>query len=167
MNDTPANTKEQYIDHVFFLFSCLLFWGGQVRDLFARAAAASPSILFFDEFESVAPRRGADSSGVTDRVVNQLLTFLDGVEDRAEIYVMAASSRPDLIDPALLRPGRLDKPLYCHFPNEQDRFLIYQSVSRKFDNLEQGAHECMKQLAAKYTTFTGADIQVRMHLLFV
>ena len=63
-----------------------------VRDLFARAAAASPSILFFDEFESIAPRRGADSSGVTDRVVNQLLTFLDGVEDRSEIYVMAASS---------------------------------------------------------------------------
>ena len=64
-----------------------------VRDLFARAAAASPAILFFDEFESIAPRRGADSSGVTDRVVNQLLTFLDGVEDRSDIYVMAASSR--------------------------------------------------------------------------
>ena len=56
--------------------------------MFARAAAASPSILFFDEFESIAPRRGADSSGVTDRVVNQLLTFLDGVEDRSEIYVV-------------------------------------------------------------------------------
>ena len=130
-----------------------------VRDLFARAAAASPSILFFDEFESIAPRRGADSSGVTDRVVNQLLTFLDGVEDRSEIYVMAASSRPDLIDPALLRPGRLDKPLYCNFPDETERYEIYKSVSNKFEHLDQDVDSCLRDLAKKYSQFTGADIQ--------
>ena len=84
-----------------------------VRALFARAAAASPCLLFFDQFESLAPRRGSDNTGVTDRVVNQLLTFLDGVEGRSGVYVLAATSRPDMIDPALLRPGRLDKQLYC------------------------------------------------------
>ena len=62
-------------------------------------------MLFFDEFDSLAPRRGHDSTGVTDRVVNQLLTHLDGVEDRPGVWVVAATSRPDLIDPALLRPG--------------------------------------------------------------
>ena len=84
-----------------------------IRDLFARAAAAAPAVLFLDEFDSIAPRRGADNTGVTDRLVNQLLTFLDGVEARKGVYVLAATSRPDMIDPALLRPGRLDKALYC------------------------------------------------------
>jgi peroxin-1 len=84
-----------------------------VRALFARAVAAAPCLLFFDEFEAVAPRRGSDNTGVTDRVVNQLLTFLDGVEGLVGVYVLAATSRPDMIDPALLRPGRLDKQLYC------------------------------------------------------
>ncbi|XP_031236141.1 peroxisome biogenesis factor 1 [Mastomys coucha] len=75
-----------------------------VRDVFIRAQAAKPCILFFDEFESIAPRRGHDNTGVTDRVVNQLLTQLDGVEGLQGVYVLAATSRPDLIDPALLRP---------------------------------------------------------------
>ena len=67
--------------------------------------------LAFDSFvhSAIAPRRGADSTGVTDRVVNQLLTFLDGVEDRTGVFVLAASTRPDRIDPAVLRPGRLGK----------------------------------------------------------
>lgn len=67
-------------------------------------------------------RRGHDSTGVTDRVVNQLLTQMDGVEDREGVAVVAASSRPDLLDPALLRPGRLDKALYCPLPNEASSF---------------------------------------------
>ena len=83
-----------------------------------RAQSAKPCILFFDEFDSLAPRRGHDSTGVTDRVVNQLLTQLDGVEGLDGVYVLAATSRPDLIDPALLRPGRLDKCLYCGIPNK-------------------------------------------------
>jgi hypothetical protein len=74
-----------------------------VRDVFDRARAAAPSVLFFDEFDSIAPRRGHDSTGVTDRVVNQLLTELDGVEGLDSVYVLAATSRPELIDPALLR----------------------------------------------------------------
>lgn len=69
-------------------------------------------------------RRGHDSTGVTDRVVNQLLTQLDGVEDREGVAVVAASSRPDLLDPALLRAGRIDKCLHCPLPNEVNVFLI-------------------------------------------
>jgi peroxin-1 len=82
-----------------------------VRDVFDRAATAAPAILFFDEFEAIAPKRGGESTGVTDRVVNQFLCQLDGVEGRSGVYVLAASSRPDMIDPALLRPGRLDKAI--------------------------------------------------------
>lgn len=84
-----------------------------VRDLFVRASAAKPCIIFFDEFDSIAPRRGHDSTGVTDRVVNQLLTQMDGVEGLERgIYILAATSRPDLLDPALLRPGRFDECIY-------------------------------------------------------
>ena len=90
----------------------------KVRALFQRAAAVAPSILFLDEMDALAPRRGSDHTGVTDRVVNQILTFLDGVEDTsgATVYVIAASSRPDKIDPALLRPGRLEQHLYIGPP---------------------------------------------------
>lgn len=66
----------------------------------------------------MAPRRGHDSTGVTDRVVNQLLTQLDGVEGLEGVFILAATSRPGLIDPALLRPGRLDKCVYCPMPNQ-------------------------------------------------
>ena len=133
-----------------------------VRNLFARAAAAAPSILFFDEFDSVAPRRGADSTGVTDRVVNQLLTFLDGVEDRTGVYVMAATSRPDMIDPALLRPGRLDKSLYCGFPDEKERISIFETVATKM-GLSKDVFQVFPQLALEYSTFTGADIQAALY----
>ncbi|KAI9592090.1 P-loop containing nucleoside triphosphate hydrolase protein [Syncephalis fuscata] len=92
-----------------------------VRDLFERARAARPAILFFDEFDSIAPRRGHDSTGVTDRVVNQMLTEMDGAEQLEGVYVLAATSRPDLIDPALLRPGRLDKSILCGMPNHIER----------------------------------------------
>ena len=90
----------------------------KIRELFSRAAAAAPSILFLDELDALAPRRGSDHTGVTDRIVNQLLTFLDGVEDVADsaagrtVYVIGATSRPDKVDPALLRPGRLEKHIY-------------------------------------------------------
>lgn len=91
----------------------------KVRELFKQAAAVAPSILFLDELDALAPRRGSDHTGVTDRVVNQLLTFLDGVEDNssAVVYIIGATSRPDKVDPALLRPGRLEQHLYLGPPN--------------------------------------------------
>jgi peroxin-1 len=89
-----------------------------VRELFNKAEKAKPCIIFFDEFDSLAPKRGHDSTGVTDRVVNQLLTQLDGIEQLDGVYLLAATSRPDLIDQALLRPGRLDSFFYIGYPEK-------------------------------------------------
>ena len=79
-----------------------------VRELFEKAMAQKPSILFFDEFDSLVPKRGSNQTAVTDRIVNQFLCYLDGVEGRDGVFVMAATARPDLVDVALLRPGRCD-----------------------------------------------------------
>ncbi|KAL4167317.1 hypothetical protein KRP22_012803 [Phytophthora ramorum] len=135
-----------------------------IRDLFARAGSAAPSVLFLDEFDSIAPRRGADNTGVTDRLVNQLLTFLDGVEARKGVYVLAATSRPDMIDPALLRPGRLDKSLYCGFPNKEERLDILRAVSKDME-LSDDALEYLPEIAnaPKSVYFSGADLQAIMY----
>jgi SpoVK/Ycf46/Vps4 family AAA+-type ATPase len=94
----------------------------KIRELFKRASDVAPSIIFLDELDALAPRRGSDHTGVTDRVVNQLLTFLDGVEDisKSTVFVIGATSRPDKIDNALLRPGRLEQHLYVGPPNTED-----------------------------------------------
>ncbi|XP_034455813.1 peroxisome biogenesis factor 1 isoform X2 [Hippoglossus hippoglossus] len=131
-----------------------------VRDVFQRAQAAKPCILFFDEFDSLAPRRGHDSTGVTDRVVNQLLTQLDGVEGLQGVYVLAASSRPDLIDPAVLRPGRLDKSLYCPPPDLESRVEILRALS---SGVPLAADVDLEQLAALTEQFTGADLKALLY----
>uniref|UniRef100_A0A4X2LVQ2 Peroxisomal ATPase PEX1 n=1 Tax=Vombatus ursinus TaxID=29139 RepID=A0A4X2LVQ2_VOMUR len=131
-----------------------------VRDIFIRAQAAKPCILFFDEFESIAPRRGHDNTGVTDRVVNQLLTQLDGVEGLEGVYVLAATSRPDLIDPALLRPGRLDKCVYCPPPDEISRLEILKVLSGSLpltDDVD------LEHLASVTGSFTGADLKALLY----
>ncbi|CEG47464.1 peroxisome biogenesis [Plasmopara halstedii] len=135
-----------------------------IRDLFYRAGSASPSVLFLDEFDSIAPRRGADNTGVTDRMVNQLLTFLDGVEARKGVYVLAATSRPDMIDPALLRPGRLDKSLYCGFPDEDERLDILRAVSKNMKLADEALNFLpVIARASRSTYFTGADLQAIMY----
>ncbi|CAL9691392.1 unnamed protein product [Knipowitschia caucasica] len=131
-----------------------------VRDVFQKAQAAKPCILFFDEFDSLAPRRGHDSTGVTDRVVNQLLTQLDGVEGLQGVYVLAATSRPDLIDPALLRPGRLDKCLYCPPPNQEERVEILKALS---GGLCLDVDVELERLAADTELFTGADLRALIY----
>ncbi|XP_037330701.2 peroxisome biogenesis factor 1 [Pungitius pungitius] len=131
-----------------------------VRDVFQRAQAAKPCILFFDEFDSLAPRRGHDSTGVTDRVVNQLLTELDGVEGLQGVYVLAATSRPDLIDPALLRPGRLDKSLHCPPPDLEARAEILKALSA---GMALAADVDLEQLAAATEQFTGADLKALLY----
>jgi peroxin-1 len=135
-----------------------------VRDLFARAQAARPCVLFFDEFDSIAPKRGHDSTGVTDRVVNQLLTQMDGAEGLSGVYVLAATSRPDLIDPALLRPGRLDKSLLCDFPNLEDRIDIITALARKVSVSREvlEGEEDMRELGRRTEGFSGADLQALM-----
>lgn len=135
-----------------------------VRDLFERAEAARPCVLFFDEFDSIAPKRGHDSTGVTDRVVNQLLTQMDGAEGLSGVYVLAATSRPDLIDPALLRPGRLDKSLICDMPALEERIDILTAVTRKLhlapSVLETGpGGENLREIAQRTEGYSGADLQ--------
>ncbi|KAI6030533.1 hypothetical protein F5J12DRAFT_801135 [Pisolithus orientalis] len=122
-----------------------------VRDVFDRASAAKPCVLFFDEFDSIAPKRGHDSTGVTDRVVNQLLTEMDGVEGLEGVFVLAATSRPDLIDAALLRPGRLDK---------SDRREILEAVSRK---ITLDASVNLGDIAKATEGFSGADLQALVY----
>ncbi|XP_048494013.1 peroxisomal ATPase PEX1 isoform X2 [Beta vulgaris subsp. vulgaris] len=127
-----------------------------VRDVFSKAAAAAPCLLFFDEFDSIAPKRGHDNTGVTDRVVNQFLTELDGVEVLSGVFVFAATSRPDLLDAALLRPGRLDRLLFCDFPSLHDRLDILRVLSRK---LPLGDNVDLDAIAYMTDGFSGADLQ--------
>ena len=105
-----------------------------IRTLFARARSSSPCVLFFDELDALAPSRGSsNSNSSTERVVNQLLTEMDGMDARdiSGVYVIAATNRPDLIDPALKRPGRLDKCLSVQLPDASQRMEIMQTISRK------------------------------------
>ncbi|WFC97547.1 Peroxisome biosynthesis protein pex1 [Malassezia yamatoensis] len=131
-----------------------------VRDLFDRAQAAKPCVLFFDEFDSVAPKRGHDSTGVTDRVVNQMLTQMDGAEGLDGVYVLAATSRPDLIDSALLRPGRLDKSLLCDMPSQEDRLDILSAIARKI-HLDPTVD--LSYWAQRTEGFSGADLQALLY----
>lgn len=132
-----------------------------VRDVFRRATAAKPSVIVFDEFDSLAPRRGHDSTGVTDRVVNQLLTQLDGVESREGVYVIGVTSRPDLIDPALLRPGRLDKLLYVGIPSDDERLAILHSIAAKMKTVLAPDLD-LNDLNSRCPNFTGADLSALM-----
>lgn len=127
-----------------------------VRDIFSKAALAAPCLLFFDEFDSIAPKRGHDNTGVTDRVVNQFLTELDGVEVLTGVFVFAATSRPDLLDAALLRPGRLDRLLFCDFPSPRERLDILRVLSRKLP-LESDVN--LEAIAHMTEGFSGADLQ--------
>ncbi|CZR51037.1 probable peroxin-1 [Phialocephala subalpina] len=133
-----------------------------VRDLFERAEAARPCVLFFDEFDSIAPKRGHDSTGVTDRVVNQLLTQMDGAEGLSGVYVLAATSRPDLIDPALLRPGRLDKSLICDLPDKEDRIDILSALGKKL-KLSEEVLENLDEIADQTEGYSGADLQALVY----
>ncbi|TAQ87294.1 hypothetical protein B7494_g4399 [Chlorociboria aeruginascens] len=137
-----------------------------VRDLFERAEAARPCVLFFDEFDSIAPKRGHDSTGVTDRVVNQLLTQMDGAEGLSGVYVLAATSRPDLIDPALLRPGRLDKSLICDLPTHADRIDILSALGKKLHlsaSIQNGSEGSFTEIARRTEGYSGADLQALVY----
>ncbi|MCC7078565.1 MAG: AAA family ATPase [Acidimicrobiia bacterium] len=111
-------------------------WVGEsesgVRDVFRRARGAAPAVVFLDEIDALAPRRGSSTdSGVTDRVVAQLLTELDGIEPMRGVAVIGATNRPDLIDPALLRPGRLERHVFVEPPDAAARVEILLAAARK------------------------------------
>merc|ERR1712166_1521534 len=92
---------------------------------------SAPCVIFFDELDSLVPKRGSDGNNSSERVVNQLLTEMDGLDETVGVFVIAATNRPDIIDPAMLRPGRLDKLLYVPLPTPSDRLDILKTACRK------------------------------------
>lgn len=129
-----------------------------VRTLFARARSSVPVIIFFDELDALVPRRDGSMSEASSRVVNTLLTELDGVgTNREGIYIVAATNRPDIIDPAMLRPGRLETLLYVGLPSEEDRVDILKTLTKKLENFEWAPE--LENLARGCTRFSGADLE--------
>lgn len=100
-----------------------------IRQVFTRARASVPCVIFFDELDALVPRRDTSLSESSSRVVNTLLTELDGLNDRRGIFVIGATNRPDMIDPAMLRPGRLDKTLFIELPNAQEKLDIIKTLT--------------------------------------
>ncbi|MBE3557990.1 MAG: CDC48 family AAA ATPase [Ktedonobacteraceae bacterium] len=136
-------------------------WVGEsekgIREMFRRAKQAAPCIVFFDEIDALAPRRGSGSdSGVGDRVIAQLLTEMDGIEGRAGVIVLAATNRPELIDPALLRPGRFDMVVELGYPNEAERQAIFAVHLR---NRPVSPEVTLEELARLTEGRSGADIE--------
>jgi transitional endoplasmic reticulum ATPase len=137
-------------------------WVGEsekgVREVFRKARQAAPCIIFFDEVDAIAPRRGGElgsDSHVTERLISQLLTELDGLEILTNVIVIAATNRPDIIDPALLRPGRFDRLLYVPPPDMNSRLQIIKIHTKKKPLAENISVE---QLAGETEGYTGADI---------
>jgi transitional endoplasmic reticulum ATPase len=136
-------------------------WVGEsekgVREIFRKARQAAPCIIFFDEIDSIAPVRGGDfgDSHVTERVISQLLTELDGLEILTNVIVIAATNRPDIIDPALLRPGRFDRLLYVAPPDRDSRIQIIKIHTKK-KPLDEDVK--IEDLAGHTDGYTGADI---------
>ncbi|MGH4015956.1 MAG: AAA family ATPase [Pseudonocardiaceae bacterium] len=134
-------------------------WVGEseraVRELFRRAADAAPALVFLDEVDALAPRRGGSSdSGVADRVVAALLTELDGVQPLRDVVVLGATNRPELIDPALLRPGRMERVVYVPPPDAPARAAILRAAAR---NTPLGADVDLDVLAADLDGYSAAD----------
>ena len=137
-------------------------WVGEsekgVREVFRKARQAAPCIIFFDEVDAIAPRRGGGmgaDSHVTERLISQLLTELDGLEILTNVVVIAATNRPDIVDPALLRPGRFDRLLYVPPPDKNSRLQIIKIHTKKKPLAEDIN---MDDLVGRTEGYTGADI---------
>lgn len=140
----------------------LTMWFGEseanVREIFDKARQSAPCVLFFDELDSIAVQRGnsaGDAGGAGDRVLNQLLTEMDGMSSKKTVFIIGATNRPDIIDPALLRPGRLDQLIYIPLPDDASRKQIFKANLRK----SPVAPDVDLDLLARVTNgFSGADI---------
>ncbi|CAA6655527.1 unnamed protein product [Spirodela intermedia] len=140
----------------------LTMWFGEseanVREIFDKARQSAPCVLFFDELDSIATQRGSssgDAGGAADRVLNQLLTEMDGMSAKKTVFIIGATNRPDIIDSALLRPGRLDQLIYIPLPDEASRYQIFKACLRK----SPISKDVDLAALAKYTQgFSGADI---------
>jgi transitional endoplasmic reticulum ATPase len=137
-------------------------WVGEsekaIREIFRRARQVAPTIVFFDEIDSIAPARGFryDTSGVTDRIVNQILAEMDGIQPLSNVVVIAATNRPDILDPALLRPGRFDRLVYIPPPDKQSRLSILKIHTRK---VPLASDVDLDKLAEMTEGYTGADLE--------
>ena len=136
-------------------------WVGEsekaIREIFRKARETAPCIIFFDELDAIAPRRGMHTdAGVTDRIVNQILTEMDGIQILKGVVVIGATNRPDILDPALLRPGRFDRVIYVPPPDVEGRYQIFQIHTREMpldDDVD------LRRLAEMTEGYTGADIE--------
>ena len=128
-----------------------------IRSLFIRAKNSSPCIIFFDELDALVPKRSQENNNSSERVVNQLLTEMDGLEDRKQIFIIAATNRPDIIDPAMLRPGRLDKLLYVPLPDFNDRCSILETITKHL-KLDKDIELNKINMDKRMEGFSGADI---------
>ena len=137
-------------------------WVGEsekaIREVFRKARMAAPSVIFFDEIDSLMPRRGLgfSDSGVTERVISQLLTEMDGIITLEDIVIIAATNRPDIVDPAILRPGRFDRLIYVPEPKEKGRLQIVKIYTKDMplaDNVD------LTRLASLTKNYSGADIE--------
>jgi len=137
-------------------------WVGEsekaIREIFKKARQAAPTIIFFDELDSIAPRRGrgGDDNKVTERVVNQLLTEMDGMQEIADIVIIGATNRPDILDTAMLRPGRFDRILLVGAPDKKGRESIFK-VHTKGMKIAKDVN--FKKMIDKTDGYVGADIE--------
>ncbi len=135
-------------------------WVGEsekkIREIFKRAKQVAPSIIFFDEFDSISKSRGSSMNDSTEKIVNQLLSELDGVEELEGVMVIAATNRKDLVDPALLRPGRIDSIVNLDIPNKKTREEIFRVHTREMP-LNKAIN--LKEYAKKTDGWTGAEIE--------
>ncbi|CAF0753439.1 unnamed protein product [Rotaria sordida] len=134
-----------------------------VRQVFQRARDSNPCVIFFDEIDALCPRRTAHDTGSTARVVNQLLTEMDGVDQTTaskRVYVMAATNRMDILDPAILRPGRLDKHIYVGLPNAQERLDILRTITKNGTRPPLASDVNLKAMSddERCHGYTGADL---------
>ena len=128
-----------------------------IREIFRKAKQASPCILFFDEIDSIVPKRaGGDTTHVTERVISQFLTEMDGIEELKGVVVLGATNRLDIVDPAVLRPGRFDLLLELPVPDEKTRLKIFE-IHTKGKPLDKDID--LKELVDKTDKFTGADLE--------
>ena len=136
-------------------------WVGEsekaIREVFRKARMAAPAVIFFDEFDSLVPRRGLGfaDSGVSERVISQLLTEMDGILNLEDIVIVAATNRPDMVDAAVLRPGRFDRLIYVHEPNEEARKQILKIYTSGMPLAKDVNTNDLSKMTANYS---GADI---------
>ena len=128
---------------------------GNVREVFDKARGAAPCVLFFDELDSVGTARGSGHSGAGDRVLNQLLTEMDGAGAKKDLFFIGATNRPDILDEALIRPGRLDQLIYIPLPDKGSRMNIFKASLRKSPVDKNVSFDYLASVTEK---FSGADL---------